>query len=646
MITDEDKERVRQQTDFVSLVSETVMLKRRGSEFWGCCPFHHEKSPSFKLNPSTGLWHCFGCGEGGDVFNYVMRREGLEFPDAIRYLADRAGIELVEERGAAGKGPRRNRLVECLAEAQSFYSMMLLRGRGDGPQSGRAYLGGRGFGSAVCKRWNLGFAPGRGQLVSHLSQKGFTRAEMLACDLAVDRGGRLQDRFYDRVMFPIHDEAGRCIAFGGRVLTDAKPKYLNTKETPVFHKSKHMFAFDYAKETIAARGVAVVCEGYTDVISMHEAGYSNAVAALGTSFSADHVKTLSRFAKTIVCMFDGDAAGQKAAERAVQYLADTEADLRCVVLPDNMDPAEFLAAKGSDAMQPQLDASRPLIDFVFEKRLSAYDLSVPGQRIRALDDMAGLLAPLKNSVLLDGYATRLADSLGTDVGETRRRIREAPIRHAEPDASDRDGMRAAVGSAAPAPRDDEPPIEGYGDVAVEPFYDASVAGQGISDFVLRQPDDALLSIDERRQSTVERELLALMAQNPDSVRGSDDRIGSFSWSDARHEAIAWAILATEPGCAPRVAVEAAESVVPDAPMILSGGRLASQDSVDLSKKVRFLLDQVELFSCKRTVRQIKARLQGSLSPQEAEGLFCEATELQRRINELSRSILQEVATSQ
>ena len=297
-------------------------------------------------------------------------------------------------------------------------------------------------------------------------------------------------------------------------------------------------------------------------------------------------------------------------------------------------------------MQPQLDGSRPLIDFVFEKRLSAYDLSVPGQRIRALDDMAGLLAPLKNSVLLDGYATRLADSLGTDVAETRRRIREAPIRHAEPDASDRDSMHVPAGVTEAVPRDDMPPIDGYGDVAVEPFYDASVAGQGISDFVLRQPEDALLSTDERRQSTVERELLALMAQNPDSVRGSADRIGSFSWSDARHEAIAWAILATEPGCAPRVAVEAAESVVPDAPMILSGGRLASQDSVDLSKKVRFLLDQVELFSCKRTVRQIKAKLQGSLSPQEAEGLFFEATELQRRINELSRSILQEVATSQ
>ena len=175
MITDEDKERVRQATDIVTLVGETVELRQRGREFWGCCPFHGEKTPSFKVNPDTGLWHCFGCGEGGDVFSYVMKRDNLEFPDAIRALAERAGIELAEEQGA-GRGPKRNRLLDCLAEAESFYSTMLMRGRGPDAQAARSYFAGRGFGADVCRRWNLGYAPGRGALVADLREKGFSPA--------------------------------------------------------------------------------------------------------------------------------------------------------------------------------------------------------------------------------------------------------------------------------------------------------------------------------------------------------------------------------------------------------------------------------------------------------------------------------------
>ena len=295
MITDEDKERVRQATDLVALVSETVELRQRGQEFWGCCPFHGEKNPSFKVNPNTGLWHCFCCGEGGDVFRYVQKRENLEFPDAIRYLADRAGIELAEERGGQ-RGPRRNRLIECLTEAESFYSTMLMRSRSEGAAQARAYFAGRGFGSDVCRRWGLGYAPGRGALVAHLRQKGFSAREIVAADLAVDRSGRPSDRFYERVMFPIHDELGRTIAFGGRIMGKKKDvaKYVNTRDTAVFNKGKHLFAYDRAKQTMAATGQAIVCEGYTDVIAMHEAGFTNAVAALGTAFRLDHVKLMER----------------------------------------------------------------------------------------------------------------------------------------------------------------------------------------------------------------------------------------------------------------------------------------------------------------------------------------------------------------
>ena len=450
MITDEDKERVRQATDLVALVAETVELRQRGQEFWGCCPFHGEKNPSFKVNPNTGLWHCFGCGEGGDVFSYVQKRENLEFPDAIRYLADRAGIELAEERGGQ-RGPRRNRLIECLTEAESFYSTMLMRSRSEGAAQARAYFAGRGFGSDVCRRWGLGYAPGHGALVAHLRQKGFSAREIVAADLAVDRSGRPSDRFYERVMFPIHDELGRTIAFGGRIMGKKKDvaKYVNTRDTAVFNKGKHLFAYDRAKQTMAATGQAIVCEGYTDVIAMHEAGFTNAVAALGTAFRLDHVKLMERQrVHRITCMFDGDAAGQRAAERAVRYIDKTTAEFRCVVLPDDMDPMEFLAARGADELRPILEAAEPLMDFVFAKRLEGLDLSVPGRRVAALKDMALLLAPLKHSVLLDDYATRLADTLGLKVEDTKRAIREAPVQDADDERPRRGGgpQGAAGGS--------------------------------------------------------------------------------------------------------------------------------------------------------------------------------------------------------
>ena len=604
MITDEDKERVRQATDVLALVGETVELRQRGNSFGGCCPFHQEKSPSFHVDPQTGLWKCFGCGESGDIFGYVMKRESLEFPDAIRYLADRAGIELQEERGAR-RGPRRNRLIEALSAAETYYNTMLLRGRGDGPAAGRKYLGGRGFGAAVCRSWKLGYAPGGGKLVSTLRGQGFTAEELLAADLAVQRNGRLYDRFYERVMFPIHDRQGQTIAFGGRVLDDAKPKYLNTKETPVFHKSKHLFAFDRAKDAMAATGEAIVCEGYTDVIAMHEAGLTQTVAALGTSFSVDHVRAISGFAKRrIICLFDGDAAGQKAAERAVQFMDKTQLEMVCVVLPDNQDPAEYLADHGVEAMRERLAEARPLMDFVFERRLASFDLSVPGQRVAALDSLAEVLVPLRESILLDGYAAQIAQMLGTSTDEVRRRIKDRPVRNRPQE----------VGQQAPAP--------------------ASVPATHDIDF-------AVLSSDERFQVTAERELLALMATAPDALRPHGERMATFTWADPRNETIAWAMLATPEGTAPADVVQAASAVVPEAPRILAGGRIALLESMDIDHKVAFLLDVVELASCKREVQQIRGRLRTlSSAPvgDDSKELFRRATTLQKRIGELTEQL--------
>lgn len=618
MITDEDKERVRQASDIVQIVGETVELRQRGRDFWGCCPFHHEKSPSFHVIPSTGFWYCFGCHQGGDVFNYIMKRENLDFPDAIRYLADKEGIELSEERGSARRGPKRSRLVECLTEAESFYSTLLLRGRGEGADEGRRYLSGRGFGSDVCRRWKLGYAPGHGLLVSHLREAGFSRDEIVSADLALEGRGGLRDRFFDRVMFPIHDEQGRCIAFGGRVMGDSKPKYLNTKDTPVFHKGKHLFAFDRAKDSMVATGTAIVCEGYTDVISMHEAGFTNAVAALGTALTLDHVRLIERFAKDrVVCMFDGDAAGQRAAERAVQYVGKTGVQLLCVVLPGGQDPAEYLAANGANALRGQLERAVPLMDFVFSKRLSGIDLSVPGRRVAALDQMASLLVPLRDSILLDGYATTLADLLGTSVEEVKRVIRQKP----EP-TPEGEGGRLPAGTKAAPPQGRGTPLSPR---------DPSPAGMSL----------AALSKDERMQVIAERELLAVMASNVGAVRAQGDRIASFTWADSRNEAMAWAMLATPEDATPAEVVAAAESVVPEAPQLLAGARLEVTSGMGVDEEVAFLLDVIELWSRRREVREIKARLRASsASPgdEEAAELFRRATQTQKRINELSQRV--------
>ena len=651
MITDEDKERVRQATDFVTLVSETVELKPRGQDYWGCCPFHQEKSPSFKINPSTGLWHCFGaCSEGGDVFSYVMKRENLDFPDAIRYLADKAGITLSEEAHVS-KGPRKNRLIECLTEAENYFHSMLMRGRGEGPEAARAYLSGRGFGAGVCKRWKLGYAPGRGALVAHLRKCGFTTQEMVAANLAVERNGRISDWFYDRVMFPIHDEQGRTIAFGGRITKKVEnaPKYLNTRDTTVFNKGKHLFAYDVAKETIAAQSEAIICEGYTDVIAMHEAGFTNTVAALGTAFTSEHVKLIDRQrARKIICMFDGDAAGQHAAARAIKFIDKTAAAFLCVVLPNNQDPMEFLAESGAEKLRPILDSARPLMDFVFDATSAEFDLSVPGGRVKALEALASLLAPLKTSVLLSEYALRVADLLHIDAEEAKRAIKIAPI---QDDASNfrtsksvrKQSQKTSYNTSNNLTYTKSPVYaEGSSYDEVPPYDEASTYDVSADVRVPSGPQG--LSAEDRRQVNSELELLSAMATNLSLVREYQDRIADFVWADARHQTMAWAMLATPEGATPAQVVAAAEAVEPNAAAILSSGRVISEGNSDTRRSLEFIVDTVDYYSVQRKLREIRSNLRsGSYTGEQSDETLAEeqlaaAQALQTRALELGKRL--------
>ena len=650
MISDEDRDRVRAATDLVQLVQETVELKPRGQEFWGCCPFHGEKTPSFHIIPSTQVWHCFGCGEGGDVFTYVMRRENLSFPESIRYLADRAGIELADDRRAARSGTKRTRLVDVCEATCDFYHTMLMRGK-DG--RGRDYCKQRGLDAAVCRRYRIGYAPGRGALTAHLGSLGFTPREMVDANVAFKRdGGGLVDRFFERVMFPIFDERGKCIAFGGRIMGAGEPKYLNTAETALFHKKRNLYGFNWAKEHIVARDEAVVVEGYTDAIACWEAGIGNVVATLGTALTEHHVKTLTRFAKRIVYLFDGDAAGQKAAERALQFVETGSVDLRCVTLPDDMDPNDYIAAHGGEPLRKLLDEAEPLMDFVFRKLEGRSDVSTPAGRARALEDALKLIYPLRASYMIDSYFVQIADRLGVDAEmvrasstgvfrEVARAEEQARSRERRRDQATRREPAAPSEPSRPAPAPSLMPS--YADEWVEdaPYdyvpvdADAAASAPAAAPFSMSQ-----LTELERRSLAGERELLCLLSSHPDAFRPHAERICSIDWVDPRGESIAWAILATPEGTPPAEALAAARAVCSEAAELVAAGTIASTSSHPTETNIAFLLDTLELTTIRRRMRSVQARLRSdrALTAEERRELAVSATRDAVRARELADAV--------
>ena len=668
MISEEDKNRVRAATDLVALVQETVELRPRGHEFWGCCPFHGEKTPSFHIIPATQVWHCFGCGEGGDCFTYIMKRENLSFPESIRYLAERAGIELQEEASFTRRGTKRTRLVEVCEATCDFYHTMLMRGK-DG--RGREYFASRGLGSDVCRRYRLGFAPGRGALVNHLRSQGFSPREMIDANVAIDRRGGLADRFYNRDMFPIFDEQGKCIAFGGRIMGAGEPKYLNTSETPLFHKKRNLYGFNWAKEHIVAANEAIVVEGYTDAIACWEGGIKNVVATLGTALTEHHVKTLTRFAKKIIYLFDGDNAGQKAAERAIQFIETGSIDLRCVILPDNMDPNDYVNANGGPALRQLLDASEPLLDFVFCKLEQRADASTPAGRARALEDACRLIYPLRASYMIDTYFVRIADLLGVDVEMVRTASKRVfnDVAREEEQAQQREAAReryqqgstsiqakgpsgrsaSRVASELVAPVDFTPGIPPVDEEPYEPYDYLPAEAQGASPApavesaaVSAPPASAapIYTDLERRSLAGERELLCLMTSHLDSFRLYGDRICEIDWVDARHEAIAWAVLSTPEGAGPGDVMDAARAVCEDAASLVSAGTIGVTSEHPTETNIVFLLDTLELNTLRRRMRTAQARLRSESGMDAAmrRELAIQATQDAARARELASAV--------
>ncbi len=413
----DDIDRVRQATDLVELVSAVTKVKRSGRSFMAICPFHEEKSPSMSLDPARGLYHCFGCQKGGDVFTFLSESQGLDFNDALEELARRAGIHLQSDPGADQRRGRRQALHDAVRRAIEFYHERLRSGEDAG--QARAYVRSRGYDGDVVSEYRLGYAPEAwDSLVRELRAGGVGERILIDAGLARrGRGGRLYDYFRGRVMFPIHDLRGDPVGFGARLLSGEGAKYLNSPESAIYHKSGLLYGLDKARPAIARTGRSVVVEGYTDVIALHQAGIPEAVATCGTALTDDHFDLLRRFADRVVLAFDADTAGSEAARRTADLEAPVRLDLdmRVAIMPDGGDPADIVQAGRIDEVRRVIDQARPLMQFRLEREVEKLDLSEPEARARALHAAATQVAHISDPIARREYERFVARLVGVDL---------------------------------------------------------------------------------------------------------------------------------------------------------------------------------------------------------------------------------------
>ena len=397
-------------TDIVDLVSESVRLTKKGRNYWGLCPFHGEKTPSFSVSIDKQIFKCFGCGKGGGAVRYVMELENLPFQDAVAVLARRAGMPVPEYRGSSpGARERREKILEINRQAALAFHRWL--GGPEGEQ-GLEYLRKRGLSRDALTRFGLGFAPNSWDaLIGELSARGYDKRDLLDAGLAVStKEGRIYDRFRNRVMFPIIDVRGSVIGFGGRVMDDSTPKYLNSPDTPVYNKSRNVFALNLAKTSKAGR--VILTEGYMDTIALHQAGFDSAVASLGTALTEEHGQLLARYFKEAVIAYDGDGAGVAAAQRAIPLLEKAGLKVKVLRMRGAKDPDEFIKTYGREAFAKLLDQSEEQVDYRLSQIQKKYDLADDGQRIAFLQEAAQLVSALPSAVEREVYGGHAAQTAG------------------------------------------------------------------------------------------------------------------------------------------------------------------------------------------------------------------------------------------
>ena len=403
-------------SDIVDVVGSYVQLTRKGANLFGLCPFHSEKTGSFSVSPDKQIYYCFGCKRGGGVINFIMEEENLSFPDAVRFLAKRAGMEVPEEDGDREAGRRRQRLLDLNRDAARFYYQMLQQPEGRAVQE---YLDRRKIRRATAVNFGLGASlDAWDALILAMTKKGYTKSELLEAGLAVqNRNGGLYDKFRNRLIFPVIDVRGDVVAFGGRVLDKSEPKYMNSQETPVYSKRRVLYGLNLAKKS--KRSNIILCEGNIDVVTLHQAGFDNAVASMGTALTVEQTRLLSRFTKELVLCYDNDNAGKIATERALEILNNSEFSVKVLQLPRRrtedgelvkQDADDFIKLQGKDAFEALLTGSENGIEFRMAQVAGKYDLSSDEARVAYCEEVSALLAALANPVEREIYTTRAAET--------------------------------------------------------------------------------------------------------------------------------------------------------------------------------------------------------------------------------------------
>ena len=392
------------------VVGQYVNLRRSGSNLFGLCPFHGEKTASFSVNPEKGIYYCFGCHKGGSVINFQMEIEGLSYPDAVRALAKRVGMEVPEDEQYQSRYRQQERLWALSKEAARFFNSQLY---GPAGAEGLAYAQKRGMPKSTLTRFGIGFAPNSwSALCDTMLEKGYTEEELKQSGLASvsQKTGKIYDRFRNRLMFPIIDVRGNVIGFGGRVMDDSTPKYLNSPETIIFNKRKNLFALNLAKKS--KLGYMILVEGYMDAVALHQYGFDCAVASLGTSLTEEHAALLSRYTEQVMLIYDGDEAGQNATKRAIPMLEKAGLQVKVLQMRDAKDPDEFLKKFGADRFRLLLEESSNRVEYQLRAIQKKHDLREDDQRIRFIDEAAEFISTLGNAVQREIYGSRVAEAAG------------------------------------------------------------------------------------------------------------------------------------------------------------------------------------------------------------------------------------------
>ena len=474
--------------DITELVSSYITLKRRGRNMVGLCPFHGEKTPSFNIYTENGSFYCFGCGVGGDVITFVMKMENLDYVDAVKFLAQRAGMDMPEDSYDDSMSKLRTRVYEANREAARYYYKMLYSPDG---KHGLDYFHGRMLTDRTIRHFGLGFADDDwSSLSDYLIGKGFSKNELVAANLAVKQknGNGIYDRFRNRVMFPIIDLRGNVIAFGGRIMTDEKPKYLNTSDTPVFKKSENLFSLNNAKNS--GSRTLILCEGYMDVIAVNQAGFQNAVATLGTALTREQAMLMKRYADEVVICYDSDEAGQKATSRAIPILRNAGLLVRILTVPSGKDPDEFIKSKGADgpeAFRALVEKSGNDVEYRLQKLRSNYNLNTSDGKVQFLEEATKVIAAIYSPIERDVYISRLCKEFEISKDSFVRQVNSINRR------KDRENAKKEVRRLQ---------------------NDLSGRGDRLDTEHVKKP----------RSSSAEEALIAYLINNPDSVKYINERL--------------------------------------------------------------------------------------------------------------------------